>query len=348
MKKRRKPHPRAPYPRAFVLVAIAVVLVAAAWASLYSLARSPLDLAPGAQLRVAQGATLRSLTRQLEQTGATGNATLLRWAIRLAGRGNDLKAGVYRFDAPLTPLALIAKIERGDVSQIAVKFIEGWNLAQLRAALKAEPLLDGGVEKLDNAGLMEKLGIGAAVTALGGDPAHPEGWFFPDTYFVAPHSDGALLLRRAFEAQREKLLAAWATRAPGLPYQTPYEALVMASIVEKETGAAHERPLIAGVFVNRMKIGMRLQTDPTVIYGVGDSFDGNLTKAHLLTDTPYNTYTRTGLPPTPIALPGEAAIRAALNPQKTAALYFVARGDGTHVFSNSLVEHNRAVNRYQR
>jgi UPF0755 protein len=195
---------------------------------------------------------------------------------------------------------------------------------------------------------MQKLGIGPAVAELGGDPAHPEGLFFPDTYFVAPHSDGAVLLKRAFETQRDKLLAAWQQRAPGLPYRTPYEALVMASIVEKETGAAHERPLIAGVFVNRLKIGMRLQTDPTVIYGVGENYDGNLRKIDLLTDTPYNTYTRAGLPPTPIAMPSEAAIRAALNPQKTAALYFVARGDGTHVFSNSLVEHNRAVNRYQR
>ncbi|MDO9636174.1 MAG: endolytic transglycosylase MltG, partial [Thiobacillus sp.] len=164
----------------------------------------------------------------------------------------------------------------------------------------------------------------------------------------APHSSDLNVLRRAYRLQQQKLMAAWETRAPDLPYATPYEALIMASIVEKETGAAFERPEIAGVFVNRLRLRMRLQTDPTVIYGVGARFDGNLRKIDLQTDTPYNTYTRSGLPPTPIAMPGEAAIRAALNPAKTDALYFVSRNDGTHVFSSNLEAHNRAVNRYQR
>ncbi|MBU4500538.1 MAG: endolytic transglycosylase MltG, partial [Gammaproteobacteria bacterium] len=168
------------------------------------------------------------------------------------------------------------------------------------------------------------------------------------TYFYAPHTSDLDVLRRAYRLQRDKLQTAWELRAPGLPYRTPYEALIMASIVEKETGAAFERPEIAGVFINRLRLGMRLQTDPTVIYGLGERFDGNLRRADLQRDTPYNTYTRAGLPPTPIAMPSEAAIRAALNPASTQALYFVARGNGTHVFSRTLDAHNRAVNRYQR
>jgi hypothetical protein len=186
------------------------------------------------------------------------------------------------------------------------------------------------------------------LAAIGAEESHAEGLFFPDTYYFSPHSPDIEVLRRAYQLQREKLLAAWESRAPGLPYKTPYEALIMASIIEKETGAAEERPQIAAVFVNRLNRGMRLQTDPTVIYGLGTRFDGNLRKADLLRDTPYNTYTRAGLPPTPIAMPGEEAIRAALNPADSKALYFVARGDGTHVFSDTLEEHNRAVNRFQR
>lgn len=299
-------------------------------------------------MRVAPGTTLRGLAALLQKDGVVGNATLFRWSLRLAGRGGALKAGVYRFDGPTTPLALIDKIERGEVSQIAVQLIEGWSFAQARAALADEAQLDGGVDKLPDADLLDALGLRDAVLALGGDGSHPEGLFFPDTYFVAPHSDGAALLKRAFAEQQARLVTAWEARAPGLPYKTPYEALIMASIVEKETGQASERPLIAGVFINRLRKGMRLQTDPTVIYGVGTRYDGNLRKIDLQTDTPYNTYTRAGLPPTPIALPGEAAIRAALNPARTTALYFVARGDGSHVFSATLAEHNRAVNRYQR
>ena len=184
--------------------------------------------------------------------------------------------------------------------------------------------------------------------AIGAEESHPEGLLFPDTYFYAPHTSDLDVLRRAYRLQRDKLQAAWEMRASGLPYRTPYEALIMASIVEKETGAAFERPQIAGVFLNRLRLGMRLQTDPTVIYGLGERFDGNLRKVDLQTDTPYNTYTRAGLPPTPIAMPSEASILAALHPAKTDALYFVSRKNGTHVFSSTLEAHNRAVNRYQR
>jgi UPF0755 protein len=184
--------------------------------------------------------------------------------------------------------------------------------------------------------------------AVGASESHPEGIFAPETYLFDPGTSDLEILRQAYKAQAKTLQQAWAERAPDLPYKTPYEALIMASIVEKETGVAAERPLIAGVFVNRLRAGMLLQTDPTVIYGLGERFDGNLRKRDLLADGPYNSYTRAGLPPTPIALPGKASIQAALKPATTDALYFVARGDGTSHFSSNLAEHNRAVDKYQR
>ncbi len=290
-------------------------------------------------VNVTPGMTLRGLATMLQREGVVDHPLVFRLLGRLTGKGGALKAGVYSLDKPLTPLELYAKFERGEVSQALVQFIEGWNLREVRAALAEQPLLKNDSADLDEAALAQ---------AIGADEPRLEGLLFPDTYFYAPHSSDIDVLRRAYRLQREKLLAAWETRAPGLPYRSPYEALIMASIVEKETGAAYERPMIAGVFLNRLRLGMRLQTDPTVIYGLGERFDGNLRKVDLQRDTPYNTYTRAGLPPTPIAMPSEAAIRAALNPARTDALYFVARGDGSHVFSSSLDAHNRAVNRYQR
>ncbi|HWR76099.1 MAG TPA: endolytic transglycosylase MltG [Thiobacillus sp.] len=290
-------------------------------------------------INVTPGMHLKSLSVKLEREGVIGNAQVFWLLGRVLGKGGTLKVGVYTFDQPLTPLALYGKIERGEISQVAVQFIEGWNWREVRAVLAAQPLL-----KNDSAGMSDA----DLLQAIGAEESHPEGLLFPDTYFFAPHTSDLNVLRSAYRLQHEKLMAAWETRAPGLPYRTPYEALIMASIVEKETGAAFERPQIAGVFLNRLRLGMRLQTDPTVIYGLGEGFDGNLRKVDLQTDTPYNTYTRSGLPPTPIAMPSEAAIQAALNPAETDALYFVARGDGTHVFSSNLDAHNRAVNRYQR
>ncbi len=290
-------------------------------------------------LSVTPGMHLKSLSVMLAHEGVVGNATMFWLLGRVTGQGTRLKAGLYTLDRPLTPLELYGKIERGEVAQAIVQFIEGWNWREVRAALAAQALLKPDSANLDDAALLQ---------AIGAEEARPEGLLFPDTYHYAPHSSDLEVLRRAYRLQRAKLQAAWDSRAPGLPYRTPYEALIMASIIEKETGVAAERALIAGVFVNRLRRGMRLQTDPTVIYGLGERFDGNLRKIDLQTDTPYNTYTRAGLPPTPIAMPGEAAIRAALNPERTDALYFVARGDGTHVFSSTLDAHNRAVNRYQR
>ena len=322
------------------LALFAGLAVLAAAGGLAWYANQPLRIEPLPKtINVVPGTHLRSLSAMLEREGVIGNAQLFWLLGRVLGKAGTLKVGVYRLERPLTPLELYAKIQRGEVSQAIVQFIEGWNWREVRAALAAQPLL-----KNDSAGMSDA----ELLRAIGAQESHPEGLLFPDTYFYAPHASDLGVLRRAYRLQHEKLLAAWETRAAGLPYRTPYEALIMASIVEKETGAAFERPQIAGVFLNRLRLGMRLQTDPTVIYGLGEGFDGNLRKVDLQRDTPYNTYTRAGLPPTPIAMPSAAAIQAALNPAKTDALYFVARGDGTHVFSSNLDAHNRAVNRYQR
>jgi len=322
------------------LALFAGLAVLAAAGGLAWYANQPLRIEPLPKtINVVPGTHLRSLSAMLEREGVIGNAQLFWLLGRVLGKAGTLKVGVYRLDRPLTPLELYAKIQRGEVSQAIVQFIEGWNWREVRAALAAQPLL-----KNDSAGMSDA----ELLQAIGAQESHPEGLLFPDTYFYAPHTSDLGVLRRAYRLQHEKLLAAWETRAAGLPYRTPYEALIMASIVEKETGAAFERPQIAGVFLNRLRLGVRLQTDPTVIYGLGEGFDGNLRKVDLQRDTPYNTYTRAGLPPTPIAMPSAAAIQAALNPAKTDALYFVARGDGTHVFSSNLDAHNRAVNRYQR
>jgi UPF0755 protein len=323
--------------RLFVLAVLASLMLAGglAWYGNQPLRIEPLPKT----FNVMPGTHLRSLSVMLEREGVIGNAPVFWLLGRVLGKGAALKAGVYTLDKPLTPLALYGMIERGEVSQAVVQFIEGWNWREVRAALAAQPLL-----KHESAGMSDA----ELLQAIGAEESHPEGLLFPDTYSFAPHSSDLNVLRHAYRMQREKLMAAWETRAPGLPYRTPYDALIMASIVEKETGAASERPQIAGVFINRLRLGMRLQTDPTVIYGLGERFDGRLRRVDLQADTPYNTYTRIGLPPTPIAMPSEAAIQAALNPATTDALYFVSRNDGTHVFSSNLDAHNRAVNRYQR
>lgn len=317
------------------LLAILLLLAGGYW---YAHTPMPVASLPHS-LDVAPGTTLRGLAAQLEREGVIGDARPFWLLGRVLGKGAQLKAGIYTLDRALTPLELYGKIARGEVTQAAVQFIEGWNIREVRAALAAQPLLRQDSATLDDRALLQ---------AIGADEPHPEGIFFPETYLFAPHVSDLEVLRRAYRMQHERLTRAWESRAPGLPYRTPYEALIMASIVEKETGVAHERPTIAAVFVNRLRIGMRLQTDPTVIYGLGDAFDGNLRRDDLQRDTPYNTYTRAGLPPTPIAMPGEESIRAALNPAPSDYLYFVSRGDGTHVFSKNLNEHNRAVNRYQR
>ena len=322
------------------LIVLVFVFALAGAGGLVWYGSQPLQIEPlPKEINVPPGTHLRSLGTILQKEGIVASGRVFWLLGRMLGKGGTLKAGVYVIDKPLSSLALLAKVEKGEISQAIVRFIEGKNWREVQAVLAAQPLLVNESAGMSNAELLR---------AIGASERHIEGLLFPDTYFFAPHTSDIKVLRRAYQLQQEKLMAAWEKRQPGLPYSTPYEALIMASIVEKETGAAFERPQIAGVFINRLRIGMRLQTDPTVIYGAGARFVGNLRMVDLQTDTPYNTYTRAGLPPTPIAMPSEAAIQAALNPAKTEALYFVSRGDGTHVFSSNLEAHNRAVTQYQR
>ncbi len=293
---------------------------------------SPLDFT------VAPGSSLRTAAQQVTDAGVSLPPIVLAVLGRLLGVDAQIKAGSYEIRAGITPLELLRKLTRGDVTQAEILFVEGWTFRQLREKLDAHPDVRHELRGLPEAELMKRIGATEAVA---------EGLFFPDTYLFAKNSSDTEILARAYRAMKRHIEREWQQRASNLPYRSPYEALVMASIVEKETGRATDRPMIASVFVNRLRINMLLQTDPTVIYGLGDRFDGNLRKRDLLTDTPYNTYTRPGLPPGPIASPGLASLRAALNPASSDALYFVARGDGTSQFSRTLEEHNQAVVRYQ-
>ncbi|MBC7437401.1 MAG: endolytic transglycosylase MltG [Bdellovibrionales bacterium] len=294
---------------------------------------------PSVDLSIEPGMLPRGVAQSVADTGATINPDLLYWWFRLSGQARQIKAGSYEMTTGITPRKLLLKLARGDEALQAVTIVEGWNFRQVRALLARDPNL-----KHDALGLSDD----ELMNALNRPGLAPEGRFFPDTYTYARGSTELALLRRALRAMDKRLDAAWAQRQPDVPVKTPQEALILASIVEKETGKAVDRPAIAGVFANRLRLGMPLQTDPTVIYGLGPSFDGNLRKKDLQADTPFNTYTRNGLPPTPIAMPGKAALLAAMHPAAGKALYFVARGDGTSQFSATLEEHNRAVNKYQR
>ncbi len=285
------------------------------------------------------GSSLRTVSRELSVAGVIGEPLLFEIIGRLRGNAPHIKAGNYEFESPTTPLQVLQKITRGDATQVAVRFIDGWTFKQMRAALDAHEAIKHETQGMSNEALALKLGLPDAL---------PEGWFFPESYHFSRGATDLSILRRAYRLMQTHLNAQWAKRAADLPLATPYEALILASIVEKETGKAADRAMAASVFVNRLRINMRLQTDPTVIYGMGESFDGNLRRRDLQADTPWNTYTRGGLPPTPIAMPGLAAIQAALNPATSKMLYFVARGDGSSQFSRTLDEHNNAVNKYIR
>jgi UPF0755 protein len=258
---------------------------------------------------------------------------------RLSGRDRSIKAGSYEVGVGITAWQLLEKLTAGDVTQTEIVIVEGKTFRELRAKLDANPDLRHDATGMSDSEILQRIGA---------NQPHPEGQFFPDTYLFARQSSDLVIYRRAYQAMQRRIVSAWESRDTSVPYRSIEEALIMASIVEKETGTPADRGKVASVFVNRLKRGMLLQTDPTVIYGLGDKFDGNLRKRDLLADTPYNTYTRSGLPPTPIALPGMASIQAALHPPATEFLYFVARGDGSSVFSRTLEEHNRAVNKYQR
>lgn len=319
-------------------LALILTIGSGAWVVWYANQTLPVGVFPKT-FSITSGTSLDRLAVQLKAAGIVDSTWSFRILGRVLGKSTALKAGEYEIRRPMTPVELLEKIERGDVTKAAVQFIEGWTSREIRAALRQQIMLEHPSEAMDDQALL---------AAIGATEGHIEGLFFPDTYFFTPRSPDIDILRRAYQAQRNKLMAEWQTRAPNLPYRTPYEALIMASIIEKETGVEDERARIAAVFINRLNQGMRLQTDPTVIYGLGPSFDGNLRKEDLLRDTPYNSYTRTGLPPTPIAIPGAAAIHAALHPEATNDLYFVSRGNGRHVFSSTLDAHNRAVKRYQK
>jgi UPF0755 protein len=291
------------------------------------------------QFSLKHGSGLRSAARQLETVGAVASSWRFEMLARAVGLANRIQAGNYEISADITPYQLLLKVTSGDHRQDKLTILEGWTFRQLRAAVDAHPALRHDLESLRDGDIAQRLGISSA---------SPEGLFFPDTYFFVNGTSDLAVLQRAHRMMQSQLNTVWQGRETGLPIESPYEALILGSIVEKETGQSSERSMIAAVFVNRLRLGMKLQTDPTVIYGLGEGFDGNLRKRDLITDTPFNTYTRNGLPPTPIAMPGLGALNAALHPAKTKALYFVARGDGTSKFSESLAEHERAVTKYQR
>jgi UPF0755 protein len=290
------------------------------------------------EVTVPQGASARTVVQILNLNGVQSQPVLLYSWLRFSGAAHRIKAGSYELTPDLTPRTLLAKLVKGDVAQRSVTLAEGLTFAQWRAALRAARDLKPDTADLSEAQIMEQLGYP-------GVPA--EGRFFPDTYVYPKGSSDLALLRRAAQEMARRLALAWDLREPNSPLKTPEEALILASIVEKETGRSEDRPHVAAVFNNRLRIGMRLQTDPTVIYGLGEKFDGNLRKIDLQTDTPWNTYTRAGLPPTPIAMPGMDSLLAAVKPAKSPSLYFVARGDGTSEFSTNLVDHNRAVREFQ-
>jgi UPF0755 protein len=310
----------------------------AAWLYHYAHRPLPLPQSPFA-FSLAPGSSIKAVGKKLAREGLLQEPWSFLALARLQGVANQVKAGDYELAESLTPLQLLDELVKGQRVSVAVQFIEGHSFAQLRQVLDSHPELLHDTKGLSDAEVLK---------LAGAEETQPEGLFFPDTYHVGRGASDTAVLKIAYQAMKERLSKEWEARSADAQYGSPYEALIMASIVEKETGAPAERPLIAAVFLNRLKKNMRLQTDPTVIYGMGASFDGNLRKRDLQTDTPYNTYTRAGLPPTPITMPGLASIQAALNPATSEALYFVSRGDGTHEFSANLTDHNRAVARFQK
>lgn len=299
---------------------------------------SPMNVPHDDVLVVQSGSTIRTVAALLGERSYVDRPIYFSWYARWDGRSAKIQAGEYRLSPGLTPAQLLDKLVNGEVVQYSLTVVEGWTFAQMVAAVAAQDKLTHTLKGATAGEIMKRLGYPGV---------HPEGRFHPDTYYFPEGTTDVEFFQRAYASMERVLSEAWANRAPNLPFKTPYEALILASIVEKETGVPAERAQIAGAFVRRLKRGMRLQTDPTVIYGIGERFDGNLRKADLLRDTPYNTYVRKGLPPTPIALPGQASILATLHPDASQNLFFVARGDGTHHFSATLAEHTAAVRKYQ-
>ena len=327
--------------RRFLLVLLLLAALAAmvGGAAAWWLGQPLQTSAPSLELEIEPGTSPRGVAQAVVDAGVQTDARWLYYWFRLSGQDRQIRAGNYELNAGLTPRSLLQKLVRGEESLRAITFVEGWTFRQMRALMAKEEFLKHDTALMSEADIM---------AALGKPGMAAEGMFFPDTYTYAKGSSELAVLRRAQHAMERRLNEAWAQRSADTPLKSAYEALILASIVEKETGKASDRGQIAGVFSNRLRVGMRLQTDPSVIYGLGANFDGNLRRRDLQTDTPWNTYTRASLPPTPIAMPGKASLMAAVRPDPTKAYYFVARGDGSSHFSANLEEHNRAVNRYQR
>ncbi len=321
----------------WLFISLVSIVLITVWLVYYAI--SPLKLQPSSQeVIIAPNSGLRSIANQLVAQGVLREPWRFILLAKLLNKEQYLQAGSYTLNKNVSPYQLLLSLNYGKATQGSVTFIEGRTFAQMREKLAKNDAVKQTTAALSDREIMQ---------LLGSKYTTPEGLFFPDTFYFNRHTPDIALLKISYDAMQAKLNKAWQTRDQNLPYKDSYEALIMASIIEKETGKPSERPMIAAVFVNRMRFGMRLQTDPTVIYGMGLQYDGNIRKKDLLADTPYNTYTRGGLPPTPIAMPGIAAIEAALHPADTKALYFVGKGDGSHEFSNNLNEHNRAVVRYQ-
>ncbi|MCG7983117.1 MAG: endolytic transglycosylase MltG [Candidatus Thiodiazotropha lotti] len=322
-----------------VTIFVLSLLMAWGWLEYDGFVHKPLNLPPsGINYHLQAGTSLRALADDLQQKEIIQKPILLEILARWSGQAGQLKAGEYYLPADTTPTKLLQIFSSARVIQHSLTIIEGWTFRQLMRAVRANPVLVKTLDELDDQQIMERLGY---------ENEHPEGRFYPDTYHFPRGATDVAFLQRAYRRMQKTLQEAWAKRAPDLPLKTSYEALILASIIERETGLPNEREEIAGVFVRRLKRGMLLQTDPTVIYGMGERYDGNIRKRDLTTDTPYNTYTRKGLTPTPIAMPSGAAIEAALNPKAGKSLYFVATGEGGHYFSETLKEHNNAVRKYQ-
>lgn len=321
-----------------IFLVLAAVFLFAGWFAYHANAPVQLPTVPY-EFSIKSGSSLRSVAKQLADAGVLHDTWSFVLLSRLMGYASLLKAGDYELTENTSPWQLLERVTTGDANQSEVRFIEGWTFSQLRKALNEHPAVRHDTAGLNDLEILRLIGAGETAA---------EGLFFPDTYYFVRGNSDIAILKRAYRAMQNSLATAWAGRAMNFPLTDSYQALILASIIEKETGREGDRSNIAGVFVNRLRLGMRLQTDPTVIYGLGDKFDGNLRKKDLLTDQEYNTYTRRGLPPTPIALPGLASIQAAMNPAKTSALYFVAKGNGGSQFSSNLTDHNRAVAKYQK
>jgi conserved hypothetical protein, YceG family len=318
-------------------LAVAALVAAAGWAA-WQWVERPLDMrADKIEYIVEPGSSPAAIARTLSAAGVAVNERAFAWLARLKGQDRLIKAGAYEAARGDNMASLLERMARGQTSQRQITFVEGWTWKQIRAVLAGHA---------DIRQTLQGVADEEILRALGADAPSLEGLFFPDTYVFTPGTSDLEILRQAYQAQQRELAKAWASRSPQLPLSTPYEALILASIIEKETGHGPERARIGGVFANRLRIGMPLQTDPTVIYGMGDAYQGRIGKRDLQTDTPWNTYTRVGLPPTPIAAPGREALMAAVQPESHGYLYFVSRGDGTSQFAQTLAEHNRNVGRY--